>query len=446
MADQQPGGNTPAAGLPDGGKPVADPTRRESERSEASTVDAPARWSASAAVPPPIAKRAWWSRRRTPVALDGPALDPGTADATQWASPPAVDPWAGHDTPWDAMPAVPVALPPTRVESGALPPGLADAGALPPSPVDPWAFPATRVDRPARRGWGRKNRGRKNQPTAPANRLPVAPRPVTPRPVPPPPITPAPGTGPAPGTPVPPPSARRLPAPPEVRRPQALPEVRRPQALPEVRRPQALPEARRPQAPPEAQRPLPPPRRRRRWPRRLALFTLLSLACCCGVPAACAAWPPARQYPVTARLPSSVADLRLRDDGASRRAVQRLTQQLRARHANADQVFAGVYADRNGKRVTIFGTTGLRLTPGADVSAELRRLTDQYDIRDVRPFDLGETGVHERCGVGDAGGTSVVVCAWADLGSLATVVLTRRSVSDSAELTGILRGAVLTRT
>jgi hypothetical protein len=53
--------------------------------------------------------------------------------------------------------------------------------------------------------------------------------------------------------------------------------------------------------------------------------------------------------------------------------------------------------------------------------------------------------VHERCGVGKASGSSVVVCAWADHGSLATVLLTRRSVTDSAKLTGTLRSAVLTR-
>jgi hypothetical protein len=47
--------------------------------------------------------------------------------------------------------------------------------------------------------------------------------------------------------------------------------------------------------------------------------------------------------------------------------------------------------------------------------------------------------------VGRLSGTSVVLCAWADHGSLAIVVLTRRSVPDSAELTSTLRSAVLTR-
>jgi hypothetical protein len=172
------------------------------------------------------------------------------------------------------------------------------------------------------------------------------------------------------------------------------------------------------------------------------VFTLLSAVCCCGIPAYFA-WPAARQYPVTAVLPGSVADLNLRDDGASRRAAERLTQQLRDTGASVHDVFAGVYSDGDGKRVTVFGTTGLRLTPGTDVNAELERLTSQYDIRDVQAFDLGEAGAHERCGVGRSSGASVVVCAWADHGSLATVLLTRRSVADSAQLTGILRSALL---
>ena len=161
------------------------------------------------------------------------------------------------------------------------------------------------------------------------------------------------------------------------------------------------------------------------------------MACCCGVPAYFA-WPAAGQYPVTASLPASVADLDLREDAAGQRAAEQLAGELGA------DAFAGVYGDGNGKRVTLFGVTGLRLTPEQDVEAQIARLTTEYDIRDVEPFDLGEPGVHQRCGVGRSGRSSVVVCAWADHGSLATVLLTRRSVADSAELTGILRSAVLT--
>lgn len=303
MSDQQP-----------------DPTRIAADPADASTVDAPARWSGSAAVPPPSAKQSRWTRSHP-----GPAID---EQADRETITP-VDPWADHDTPWDPMPLPPPEpLPPTRVE-------------LPPRPL----------------------------PQSRPNRIPVAPRPAPP--------------------------------------------------------PRPMPPA--------------PPRRRRRWPRNLALFTLLSAVCCCGIPA-WFAYPAAGQYPVSAVLPDSVSDLSLRDDRASQRAAERLTTEL-----NDTNAFAGVYSDGNGKRVTVFGVTGLRLTPQQDVQAQIDRLTAEYDIRDVQSFDLGVAGVHERCGVGRSSGSTVVVCAWADHGSLVTVLLTRRSVADSAELTGVLRSAVLVR-
>ena len=418
----------------------ADPTRAEGDG------DAAARWSGSAAVPPPVPKRPWWSRRRAANDPDAPApaVDPW-ADSEDWSATPAVDPWADQDTPLQVEMPFPEAMPPTRIDrpvsptriEAPLPPTRTDAplpptrtaapmpptrieapaarpqsrpnaAALPlaaPPPVGPPPAASAAAPKPRRRGWGRKRA--REDPAAPVNRLPVQPRPAAP-----------------------PMLAGARPAPP----PWAAPPRPAPRSG----------QIGRPPAGPVAKRPPPPPRRKRRWPRNLFLFTLFSVVCCCGVPAYYA-WPAARQYPVSAVLPQSVADLDLREDNASKRAVERLTEQLGDSGLAQGDVFAGVYADGKGKRVTVFGTTGLRLTPQADVEAELAYLTTEYHIKDITPYDLGESGVHERCGVGRSGGSAVVVCAWADHGSLATVLLTRRSVSESAELTGVLRGAVLTR-
>ena len=320
-----------------------DPTRVETGDGDPSTVDAPVRWSGSAAVVPPEPKKPKWRLKR--AAHAEPEDDRETI--------PAVDPWAGqalNDTPWDPMQLPPPSplpspspepLPPTRVE---------------PPPV-PKPAPAT------------------------VNRLPVQPRP---------PVQKAP-----------------------------LPEKYVQQYLKE--------------------RPLPPPppqRLRRRRPLRrfarrlLVLLVLLALAYFL--------WPVIQQFRVSAILPDSVADLTLRDDSASRRATERLTEEL-----GGAKAFAGIYGDEDGKRVTIFGTTGVRLTPKSDLSAQIEQLNTDYDLRDVESFNLGEIGAHERCGVGKAGRNTVVVCAWADHGSLVTVLLTRRSVADSADLTAILRDAVL---
>ncbi|MCO8277194.1 hypothetical protein M1L60_42125 [Actinoplanes sp. TRM 88003] len=150
------------------------------------------------------------------------------------------------------------------------------------------------------------------------------------------------------------------------------------------------------------------------------------MVCCCGLPFAWFQWPSARQYPVSAALPESFADLKLRD-----------TEQA------GPNGFAGVYRDARGKRVTVIGETGFRLTPGSDVRGRLDQATSEYSLKNVQTFDLGETGAHQSCGVGRDNGTSVVVCAWADHGSLATVLLTRRSVTDSADLVARLREEVL---
>jgi hypothetical protein len=222
--------------------------------------------------------------------------------------------------------------------------------------------------------------------------------------------------------PVPPPAAP-APAPQTVNRVPVAP--RRP--LPPKYVPQYLQE--RPLPPP-------PPRPKRRF--RKGRLLVLALVVGVGVPAYFW-WPPARQYPATAILPASVADLDRRDDRASRRATERLVAEL------GDAAFAGVYGDGNGKRVTIFGATGLRLSPESDLEAQIAQLTPDYGLENVESFDLGEAGAHERCGVGKAGRNTVVVCAWADHGSLVTVLMTRRSVADSAQLTAVLRDAVLHR-
>ncbi|MFI5895567.1 hypothetical protein ACIA5D_36275 [Actinoplanes sp. NPDC051513] len=396
MTDQQPGEVDPAA--------ERDPARVEGG-GEQSTVGAPARWSGSAAVPPPAPKKSWWPRRQQEPEDERTGI-------------PAVDPWAGQDTPIDP---IPIALDPTAVE----PP-------LPPTRVEPPASPA-RAPQPAPANGAKP---------ANAGPPPQSPQPPPQAPQPPPPATQAPQ--PAPRQPVPLPTA-----PPKLSRRERRQRERAARMRPPVNR---LPVQTRPPSPPapppwatprQPQRPLPPPRRKRRRG-RLFLFALLGVLCCCGLPFAYFQFPAARQYPVTADLPADFSDLSLRDDSASKRAADRLAAQLDAADAQDGRPFAGVYGDSRGKRVTVFGVTGWRFTPKSDVRAQLDRLADDFGLSNVQSFSLGESGAHESCGVGRADGNAVVVCAWADHGSMATVLLTRRSIADSADLVGRLRSAVLT--
>ncbi|WP_305788842.1 hypothetical protein [Symbioplanes lichenis] len=287
-----------------------------------------------------------------------------------------------------ASAAGPAPLPPTRVDPPAAPtPTRVDPPAAPQPPAAP-ASPSTKSAPPAKRGFFQR---RAKTPQPATNRVPVQPRTASPaRPQP-------------PARPLPPGYAQRA----------------------------------QPKNPPK-------PRRKRRWGRRLLAFTLLSALCCCGVPAYFA-WPAAQQYPVTAALPQTIADLDLRDTDTTRKALDRLTGQLSGTAlVGGSDPFAGVYADGNGKRVTVFGSTGFRLTPESDVEDQLAKLSDEFSLSEIASYDLGVTGAHERCGVGRSGDSGVVVCAWADHGSLAAAIFTRRAEDESADLTAVLREQILT--
>ncbi|MFC0033985.1 hypothetical protein ACFFMM_31125 [Micromonospora chaiyaphumensis] len=182
-----------------------------------------------------------------------------------------------------------------------------------------------------------------------------------------------------------------------------------------------------------------PVRRRRRWPWVL----LLSVACCCGVPLWWAQ-PLSAQYPATASMPDQLGSLRLRQDEGSQAAAAELKQQVRQAHLLAEDTFAGIYTTGDGKRVTLFGGTGFRLSPESDAQAELDRLTDRYALKPSVPVETGVRGRYERCAVGRSDGDTVVVCTSVDHGSLATGVFTRLSVEDSGRLLDDLRRQVVT--
>ncbi|MGS2617540.1 hypothetical protein ACVCAH_23905 [Micromonospora sp. LZ34] len=360
--------------------PAPDAGPQSTRRLPADEPEAAPRWSGSAPVPPPPPRRRAWGESAEPT-----PVPPAPPEPPEHRVP--VDPWAHADTGGWELPSA---------ELPALPPTL-------PYPVPP--------------------------PTRPYSGPPA-----------PPPAFPAPAPPPAPVSP--PPAARPGPPPAPVARPPA------PVAPPPMA-PVRPPRQRRGKTPPPV---APPPgwqapkgyvpvavRKRRRWPWLL----LLSLACCCGCPAYYG-MPMATQYPAHATLPAEVADLRLRDDNRAEATARQLETEVRKAHWLAEETFAGVYATGDGKRVTVFGGTGFRLTPEADAEEELARLTEQYQLGEAQVVETGVRGRHGRCAAGRDGGTDVVVCTSADHGSIATAVFTRLSVDDSARLLDTLRGQIVT--
>ena len=196
--------------------------------------------------------------------------------------------------------------------------------------------------------------------------------------------------------------------------------------------------------PPVAWAPI-PVRRRRRWPWTLLFTAVAFVACCCGVPAYLGK-PVLDQYPAKASLPAKVGDLTLRNDGSSRSTARDLERDMRTAHLMAEDTFAGVYGDRDGKRVTVFGATGFRWDTQSAMEDEFSRLTAKYRLSNVRDVTDGtERDEYRRCGIGRQGDATVVACTWADHGSVGTALFTRRALDESADLLGTLREAILRR-
>ncbi|WP_320066612.1 hypothetical protein [Micromonospora sp. RTGN7] len=364
-----------------------DPTKIDA-RPDRTTIDPAAgpppapRWSGSAPVPPPPqARRRIWGESAEPTPPPAPVgHDPLPAPESQTP----VDPWAGVDTgSWD-------------LHSAELPP-------LPPTVSYPTPSTTRRYPGPLAG----------SAPVVGPGTPPVA-HPVTPS-------QPARPVSPAAVRPVSPPPAH-----------QVVPSQARPMAPPPP--PQPSQQQQRPAPPPRA-----PRRRRRRWPWVL----LLSIACCCGCPAY---WvkPMWEQYPASAALPPQIADLSLRDDARSQTTAKQLEAQVRQSHLLSEDTFAGVYASRAGKPVTVFGGTGFRLTPEGDATDEMNRLKEQYQLQEAQVVETDVRGRFERCAIGALDGTDVVVCTSVDHGSLTTGVFTQLSVDDSARLLKTMRERIVT--
>lgn len=171
---------------------------------------------------------------------------------------------------------------------------------------------------------------------------------------------------------------------------------------------------------------------------------LLTVACCCGVPALIAK-PFFDEYPATVALPAQAAGLVKVDDQDSRRLTADLKRRVQTEYLITEDVFAAVYTEpeTSGNNVTLLGAARFIFDPGKDLRSGLGRLS-KLSVTDVRSADAGRLGGELSCGVGD-GGPATVVCGWADHGSIGVATFPGRSTEESARLLRALRAAVITR-
>lgn len=171
---------------------------------------------------------------------------------------------------------------------------------------------------------------------------------------------------------------------------------------------------------------------------------LLTIGCCCGCPAYFVA-PMWQQYPATAGTPTEIGGLTRGDNAASRRIVRDLQAKARSRNWLAEETFAAVYDGGPGWQVRVYGTTGFRLTPERDLESEISEVTAEYALTEVREVDAGPLGGYQRCGFGETDRDDLVLCAWADHGSLGVATFSAGSLDDSAETLRELRESMITQ-
>jgi hypothetical protein len=167
---------------------------------------------------------------------------------------------------------------------------------------------------------------------------------------------------------------------------------------------------------------------------------------CCGVGAVIAA-PILKEYPATVTVPPDLAGMTKQQNAETDRLGQSLGEELK-KTANVDSAVAGLYAAAGDAQhpVLVLGASGLLLSPTNEVDSAFKGMgTSGLPVSNVAPYDAGSLGGTIKCGTGKVPGTSLVVCAWGDHGSLGMAIFYNRPIAESADLFLKVREGMLSR-
>ncbi|HEY7222606.1 MAG TPA: hypothetical protein VH561_03180 [Micromonosporaceae bacterium] len=155
--------------------------------------------------------------------------------------------------------------------------------------------------------------------------------------------------------------------------------------------------------------------RRRRWPWVVGTLAALALICCVG---ALVIWTPiSREYPAHLELGDSAAGFdRVRDPDIDRASTDLEVEMFRK--YGVDDDVAAVLADHKAsqRRLVLIAATKLILDPGKELDQAINGITDR-PVRNIT--DYHRLGPILRCAnTEDDQSQAVIVCAWADHGSI----------------------------
>jgi len=155
--------------------------------------------------------------------------------------------------------------------------------------------------------------------------------------------------------------------------------------------------------------------RKRRWPWVVVGLAALMLVCCVG---AIAVWTPiSKEYPASLDVVDTAAGLNRMQDAETEAATDKLVVEM-FREYDVDNGLAEIYFDpaTPERRVVLLAATKLILDPAKELDNGIRGVAG-------RPIDnltnYGHLGGHQKCAdTEDDDKVSVVICAWADHGSI----------------------------
>src|SRR2546421_4670385 len=150
------------------------------------------------------------------------------------------------------------------------------------------------------------------------------------------------------------------------------------------------------------------------------------------------------QKSIALKPPASVAGLTLDTSDDAQQTADYLRTAVAAK-INLDNPIGAVYrdpADRD-RDVLLFGGTRLLINPAKDLDQAFSLLNDSSGaVTGVQDVPAGPLGGVMRCGTSTGDGGPMVVCGWADRGSLAVGLFPGRTLDEAATLLRALRTGI----
>lgn len=181
--------------------------------------------------------------------------------------------------------------------------------------------------------------------------------------------------------------------------------------------------------------------------RLMVLGSLLAVGLAGAAALGSAGWRIAQQQDAMLTTPTQVAGL-VRDDSERARTTADYLQTAFAADIDLDKSIGAVYADpANARRsVLLFGGTTLLWQPERDLDSLFDLVSDDAgQVDGLHEVHAGDLGGVMKCGTTPSQDGDIVVCGWADHGSVVIAMFPGRNTGESAALLRTIRGGVQTR-